>query len=162
MPLSGGTEAVLSIDPVTAAIAILISVRDVERSSEFYKDILGLPEVLRDPTVIVLGDSTPDSPTLFLRQGPAHAVHAGFDTLGVRSLMFSLPSVAELDRVEARLRAWDGFRERHAAEAIHAVEVLTGHDPDRNALAFLAAAAGGPVTVANVDRVPPIVYGIDL
>jgi catechol 2,3-dioxygenase-like lactoylglutathione lyase family enzyme len=142
--------------------ALILSVRDLERSARFYGEVLGLPEVIRDPSVTALGDQQGGSPTIFLRQGSAHGVHAGHDALGVRSLMFDVGSVGELDRIEEALRAWDVFRERHAADTVHRVEVVTGHDPDRNALAFLASAEGKAVVVASLERVPPVVYGIDL
>jgi catechol 2,3-dioxygenase-like lactoylglutathione lyase family enzyme len=146
---------------VTSVVAAIFAVRDLQRSVDFYRDVLGLSEVLRDDGVVGIANQV-GGPLLFLRQGAPHGVHSGQDAIGVRSLMFEVPTVAELDRIADRLRAQNGLRERHHSDPTYQVEVVTGYDPDRNALAFLASTDGSPVRLTDLKQVPPTVYGIDL
>src|ERR1700689_2864897 len=89
--------------------SVVVSVRDLDRSSTFYQDVMNVPEVFREDQIAVLSSDLTPSFTLYLRQaqrGAAHAVQA----LGVRAFSSDVGSFAELDRVEGRLRALDGFR----------------------------------------------------
>ena len=51
-------------------------------------------------------------------------------------------SLAELDRVEERLRAHDSFRARRKIHETERFELVHGHDPDRLSLTFLAYEVG--------------------
>ena len=110
--------------PVWPVRSVLLSVRDLDRSTTFYQAVLHLREVLRQDRVAVLvGDERPPF-TLFLRWAHPDAVHFGQEALGVRALptmwgrspnsngskrVFVL--LTHLGTVEAlrRLRATNGF-----------------------------------------------------
>ena len=117
--------------------SIVISVKDLDRSSTFYQDVMNLRQVFCQDQVCVLGGHETGPFTLYLREAPSNALHHGSQALGVRSLTCDVGSLTELDRVEEQLRAFDSFRHRQVLDeaGIHAV---FGHDPDRLPLTFTA------------------------
>src|SRR5579863_1455836 len=91
----------------------LLSVRDLDRSSAFYQDVLNVREVSRRYDMAILGTDLVGSPfTLCLRQAERGAILPGQQTIGIRALAYDVGSLSELDRIEARLRALDAFRDR--------------------------------------------------
>jgi hypothetical protein len=87
---------------------------------------------------------------------------SGQQALGVRALGWTVGSFAELDRVEARLRALDSFRDRRAVAADCKIEQLRGHDPDRLPLTFVAYESGTTMTVEIYHRALATMYAVDL
>jgi catechol-2,3-dioxygenase len=117
--------------------SVVVSVRDLDRSAAFYQDVMNVSERIRENQVAMLCDPS-GSFTIFLRQAYANASHPGHQSLGIRSLSCNVGSVAELDRVEARLRANDAFVGRRFVDDAKQFEMVHGHDPDRVSLTFLA------------------------
>jgi len=121
----------------------LLSVRDLDRSSAFYQDVLNVREVSRRYDMAILGTDLVGSPfTLCLRQAERGAILPGQQTIGIRALAYDVGSLSELDRIEARLRALDAFRDRTVLDPAVGFEVLFGQDPDRLALTFIANETG--------------------
>jgi catechol 2,3-dioxygenase-like lactoylglutathione lyase family enzyme len=139
--------------------AVVVSVRDLDRSSAFYQDVLNVPEVTRESEVAVLsGDGIPGF-SLYLREAHRNAVHSG-QALGVRALSCDVGSFAELDRVEGRLRALGAFRSRESLDDDNRFEIVDGYDPDRLSLIFVAHEADLSVHVYR--RAMARMYAIDL
>jgi catechol 2,3-dioxygenase-like lactoylglutathione lyase family enzyme len=150
-----------SSQPVLLLQNVMISVRNLDRSVEFYEDVTQLRQTVREGGVAVLARNEPGAPMLLLRQATTRALHPGFDFVGVRSITWELPSVVELGQIEERLRARHSFRDRHAVEDDPDFEFLIGHDPDRLALAFIASRSGARVSETTVRTVSGYVYSID-
>ncbi len=117
--------------------AVVISVRDLDRSSSFYQDVMNLSETLREDQIAVLSSDQTPSFTLYLREAHRDTVHSG-QALGVRAFSCDVGSFAELDRVEGRLRALNGFQDRQFLDDSEQFEMIHGQDPDRLSLVFVA------------------------
>ncbi len=138
--------------------SVVVSVRDLDRSSLFYQDVLNLREVSRENRIAVLGSDLP-SPAVYLREAHRNVVHRG-DALGVRAVSFDVGPITELDRVESRLRELDAFRSRQVISEAQGYEIVQGNDPDRLALVFVAHATDLPLQ--DYRKALAKLYAIDL
>ena len=139
----------------------LISVSDVDRSSDFYGEVLGAPELMRDDGVITLGWAERGGSLVFLRQAPRSPSHQGGQAIGLRALTWDVGSTAELDRVEARLRAHDAFRSRRPLPD-NSGEFVHGHDPDRLALVFLAYDSEPDLSPEHFRSLTELMFALDM
>jgi hypothetical protein len=142
--------------------SILISVRDLDRSSSFYQDVINVREVLREDQIAVLGSDINGPFMLYLREAGRHATMMGQGALGVRAFTLSVGSLPELDRVEARLRAQKAFSDRRSIDGTGRLELVQGHDPDRLPLRFLATEAGTIVSLDQYHRALGMLFTVDL
>jgi catechol 2,3-dioxygenase-like lactoylglutathione lyase family enzyme len=158
VPRRGGDDMTNEV-PGWSIRAVVVSVRDLDRSSAFYQDVLNVREVIRDGEVAVLsGDLIPGF-SLYLRQAHRNAVHSG-QALGVRAFSCDVGSFAELDRVEGRLRASGGFRSRQFLDDNKQFELVDGHDPDRLSLVFVAHETD--LSLTDYRNAMARMYAIDL
>ncbi len=142
--------------------SVLISVRELDRSADFYQDVLGITEVLRRDRIAILGGDPTGSFTVFLREAHRNATATGQEVLGLRTLGFHVSSIAGLDRVEERLRARDAFRDRQSPDATGYLELLRGHDPDRLPLSFVAYEPGTTMSRQTYEQALETMYAVDL
>ena len=108
----------------------------------------------------VLGTDLVGPVTLYLRQAERGAIIPGQQTIGMRALAYDVGSLSELDRIEARLRALDAFRDRIVVEEAARFEVLQGQDPDRLALTFIANETGSKASFDEAAAMARI-YSMD-
>jgi catechol 2,3-dioxygenase-like lactoylglutathione lyase family enzyme len=139
--------------------AVVVSVRELERSSAFYQDVMNLREVSREGQIAVLSGELIPGFSLYLREAHRNAVHSG-QALGVRAFSCDVGSFAELDRVEGRLRAIDAFASRQFLDDDQRFELVQGHDPDRLSLIFVAHKTELPLT--DYRNAMTRLYSIDL
>ena len=150
-------------DPMVRSIrSALVAVMDLDRSTAFYREVMGLDEILREDQVVVLGDRPGGSFVLFLREAEGLVARHGQQDLGVRALCFDLRSIGELDRVEDRLRSRDMFRDRQRFVAGETSEYVRGRDPDGLPLVFIASPEGEEISVARYQRAASMMYGLDI
>jgi hypothetical protein len=142
--------------------AVLVSVRDLDRSTVFYQDVMNVREVLREDQIAILGGIATRPFTLLLREAHRGAFRSGQHVLGVRSLVCDVGSGAELDRVDERLRAVDGFRNRQFFDEAEKFEFVSGYDPDRLPLMFTAYAPGKRPTVEDYHHGLAGMYALDV
>lgn len=141
--------------------SLLVSVRDLDRSVAFYRDILGLREVAREGEVAVL-EGERRTFAIMLRAGPGKGVRHGQDAVGPRSVSFDVGSQAELDEVAERLAAADALVSRRPVHDSEQVEVVTGRDPDGLPLLFITYEADQPLHADHFRHVALRMYGVDL
>ena len=140
--------------------AVLISVSDLDRSVQFYTDVCGVQEIVRDPDSALLGVEMTELPALALRQVDRDGVRTGQQTLGIRACSFDVGSDAELERVEGRLRALSVFQDRQQQGEDGRVRVVRGHDPDRLPLAFMSYEP--PLSSDEYRSVLSLIYSWDV
>lgn len=138
----------------------VLSVRDLDRSSAFYQDVMAVREIFREKQIAVLSNDRSPSFNLFLREANRDARHPGQQALGVRSLSCDVGSLGELDRVEARLHDLNGFVLRKAIDSSARFEIVQGHDPDRTALVFVAAESN--LAIEDYRRILASLYVVDV
>ena len=148
----------MSFDHVGQRWAIrstLVVVADLNRSVAFYRELGPFEEIVREGAVAMLGDVSPASIVLMLREARSIQARRGQQSLGLRSITFNVGSLSELDRIESVLRGHELFTDRRPL-ANGASELLRGRDPDNMPLVFVSYAEDetlGPDyyrTVANL------------
>jgi hypothetical protein len=133
----------------------LVVVADLDRSVAFYRELGPFEEIVREDAVAVLGDVSPASIVLMLREARSIQARRGQQSLGLRSITFNIGSLSELDRIESVLRGHGLFTDRRSLTN-GASELLRGRDPDNMPLVFVCYAEDevlGPDyyrTVANL------------
>jgi catechol 2,3-dioxygenase-like lactoylglutathione lyase family enzyme len=141
--------------------SVLVAVSELDRSIRFYTDVANLHERLREDRLAVLGDESLLS-YLYLREASRGPTRQGQDALGVRAVSFDVPSVAELDRIEAQLGHLGLLRDRHRLDGQEGLEFVRGYDPDRLPLVFVSTDLHNELSVATLQRVAGLLYGVDL
>ena len=138
----------------------LVAVGDLNRSIEFYGELGPFGVVARDDAIAVLGDPSPASLTLVLRETRGlHQMRHGPQSLGLRSMTFNVGSPAELDRIESFLRSRDLFTDRRLI-ADGASDLMRGRDPDNLPLVFVSYAKDA-IGSEYYDSVISMFYSLD-
>jgi catechol 2,3-dioxygenase-like lactoylglutathione lyase family enzyme len=140
----------------------LVAVTDLDRSVDFYSEIGPFEEIFRESSVAVLGEISPSSITLILREmGGSHQSRHGQESLGLRSIHFNVGSLGELDRIESVLRGRELFTSRlQIADDVS--ELVFGRDPDNLPLLFVCFATNDPLEPDYYRAVVDRVYSLDV
>jgi hypothetical protein len=141
--------------------SMLAVVADLGRSVAFYRELGPFEEIVREDAVAVLGDGSPASIVLILREAWGIHVHRGQQSLGLRSMTFNVGSLSELDRIESVLRGRDLFTARHPL-AEGASEILRGRDPDNLPLVFVCYAKDDTLGADYYRKVANLAYSLDV
>ncbi len=139
----------------------LIAVADLDRSVDFYRELGPFEEIVRADAVAVLGGTSAASIMLILRETRSiRQTRSGPQSLGLRSVTFSIASLDELDRIESVLRKRELFTARRSI-ADGASELLHGRDPDNLPLSFVCYAEGQEIGADYYRTVTDMVYSLD-
>jgi hypothetical protein len=153
----------MSTDPGTRPWAIrstLVAVADLDRSVAFYGEIGPFEEIAREDAVAILGDVSPASIVLMLREMRSiHHTRHGQQSLGLRSITFHIGSLAELDRIESVLRERDLFTARQQIAGV--TELVRGRDPDNLPLVFVCYHDDKPLGPGYYRALADLVYSLD-
>jgi hypothetical protein len=138
----------------------LVAVSNLDRSVAFYKELGPFEELARQDAVVILGNASPGSLALLLRETPSQGHRYGQQALGLRSIIFNIASIGELDRIESVLRTHNllTFR-REIADG--ASQLIAGRDPDNLPLAFVHYTDGQPTGTDYYRSVSDLVYSLD-
>jgi hypothetical protein len=139
----------------------LVSVSDLERSTRFYQEVMGIDEAYRQDQLTVIGLSNSHC-TVYLRQVSRGGLREGEQALGLRALFITVGSFRELDQVEEALRDHDSFRDRPVLDEVVRLEAVRGFDPDRLPLVFVAQEPSAELSPADIPRVANFMYAIDI
>jgi catechol-2,3-dioxygenase len=104
--------------------AAILFVQNLDKSENFYRELLGLDVIDRSTTAALL--ASPDGSHLVLRQFGNNAPHA-LGTIGVQYLTWAMASKDDLDRRTEILRRNSAYRETRSDDGVTMVE---GRDPD--------------------------------
>jgi catechol 2,3-dioxygenase-like lactoylglutathione lyase family enzyme len=129
--------------------SVVIFVHSLDRSVDFYADILGLEVADRSPTAALLNNAV--GTQLFLRAmgpGVSHALGA----VGVQYVVWTAAGKQDLDRCEQALRGRAAHRETRSDNGVTVVE---GRDPDDIVLVVIYP---GPDEVP-LKQLPARIYG---
>src|ERR1700722_5457972 len=125
------------VEQLWAIRSTLIAVSDLDRSVAFYGELGPFEVIAREQAVAVLGRVSPAAMGVILRQTErVDEGRQGQQSLGLRSEIFNLGSLAELDRVESFLRGRDLFTARRNSDD-NASDFIVGRDPDNLPLVFV-------------------------
>jgi catechol-2,3-dioxygenase len=95
--------------PITGMNHAVLYVRDARRQEAFYRDVLGFQTVIEDPAgrfVFMRGPASPNHHdiaffTIGANAGPSEA---GTRTVGLYHLAWEVPTLADLEAIDAKLR----------------------------------------------------------
>jgi catechol 2,3-dioxygenase-like lactoylglutathione lyase family enzyme len=128
---------------------VVMFVRDLDRSVDFYVDLLGLQVADRSPTAALLSNALG---TQLVLRAMGRAADRALGAVGVQYVSWTAAGKDDLDRCERMLRERGAHREtRDYGEVV----VVEGRDPDDIAL---IVAYPGPDEVP-LHELPPRIYG---
>ena len=104
--------------------AVVMFVHDLDRSVEFYTDVLALETADRSPTAALL--NSPAGAGLILRAMGQTASHP-LGSVGVQYVVWTAAGEQDLARAEGVLAARDAHRDTRSHDGVRLVE---GRDPD--------------------------------
>jgi Icc-related predicted phosphoesterase len=139
----------------------LVAVSDLHRSVTFYRELGPFEEIVREDAVAVLGDVSPASVVLILREARSVFARRGQQALGLRTITFNVGSLTELDRIEAVLRARDLFTSRQLF-ADGAAELVRGRDPDNLPLVFVSFAEDHTLGLDYYRAIATLAHSVDV
>ena len=142
--------------------SVLIAVRSLDRSIAFYRDVMSLELLARSGEVAILGEGTPRSGALILREVAGTATRHGQQALGARAVCFNLDTQAALDRVEERLGALGGSPTRRGLSEDDPLELVHGRDPDGFPIVFLSFEGFESLDAHHYRNVVMNMYGLDV
>jgi catechol 2,3-dioxygenase-like lactoylglutathione lyase family enzyme len=138
--------------------SMLVAVADLDRAVSFYRELGPFDETDRDEGVSVLGGVWPSSMALILRE--TKGAHYGPQSLGVRSINFSVETRDELDRIESFLRPQGLFTTRETLGEGFS-EFIAGHDPDDLPLVFVWNRTTDPLDMNYFHTIATLTYSLD-
>jgi catechol-2,3-dioxygenase len=128
--------------------AAVVHVRDLQQSTDFYREILLLEvEVTSDDAALL---TAPGGDHLVLRALPG--ANRAFGVVGVQFLVWTARDSDDLDRCERELKARDAFVSRSSEQGASVVE---GRDPDGVPIVVVYPARPG----IGMTAVPARTYG---
>jgi catechol 2,3-dioxygenase-like lactoylglutathione lyase family enzyme len=104
--------------------SVVMFVQGLDRSVNFYTDLLGLEVADRSATAALL--ISDEGSQLILRAMGSNAAHA-LGSVGVQYVVWAVSSKEDLDRAERVLRERSAYRDTRSTGGLAAVE---GRDPD--------------------------------
>jgi catechol 2,3-dioxygenase-like lactoylglutathione lyase family enzyme len=128
---------------------VVIFVHDLDRSVDFYVDILGL-EVADSSTTAALLSNAAGTQLVLRAMGPG--VSRALGAVGVQYVVWTAAGQEDLSRCEQALRKRSAYRETRSQDGVTVVE---GRDPDD---LLLVVSYPGPDQVP-LHRLPPRIYG---
>jgi hypothetical protein len=139
----------------------LVAVSDLDRSVAFYQELGPFDVIAREQAVAVLGKVSPAAIGVILRQTErVDEGRQGPQSLGLRSEIFNLGSLAELNRIESVLRGRDLFvARRNSADGVS--DFIVGRDPDNLPLVFVYYAED-TLGADYYRKMIDLVYSIDV
>jgi len=120
--------------------AAVVFVRDVNRSTMFYRELLALDLVTETGAAVLLSGADGDHLALRALEGAARVS----GVLGVQYLIWTTAEANDLEHCEHVFRAWDAYTSTWTDDGVTVVE---GHDPDRTPV--LVSYASDPRTGAR-------------
>ena len=149
------------VEQLWAIRSTLVAVSDLDRSVAFYEGLGPFEVIAREQAVAVLGRVSPAAMGVILRQTErVDEGRQGQQSLGLRSEIFNLGSLAELNRIESLLRRRDLFTTRQNSPA-NASDFVIGRDPDNLPLVFVYYAED-TLGADYYRKMIDLVYSIDV
>jgi catechol-2,3-dioxygenase len=138
---------------------VLLNVADLERSIEFYQDVLDLRLTSqREEVAALMVYETNRRQVLLLRELNRYSTRAGRRNVGLRMLSFEVGALNELDIVERKLVERDALVWQRQTESYRAI---MGVDPDRTEIAVASSLTGTPISSDDWKNVDDAIYAIE-
>jgi lactoylglutathione lyase len=137
--------------------AVVINVADIDRSIDFYRDVLGFTLLSQEEQLAAVSAPGSDRAQIVVLRAIGSSPMGGARHIGLRSFLMEVDSVDELERIARNLDSRKLLVNRREHSEWSAV---VGHDPDRVAFA-VAWHPGGPGSAAESWKaLDDFLYGI--
>ena len=137
---------------------VLLNVRDLEKSVEFYRGVFDFPVVSeRDQVAALLVNEHDRRQVVMLREVESSALHAGRGTIGPRLLAFEVSSPNELALIERRLDQHHAILRRVEGETYRAIFAA---DPDRIEISVASSLTGATISTEDWQTIDGAVFEI--
>jgi catechol 2,3-dioxygenase-like lactoylglutathione lyase family enzyme len=139
--------------------ASLLNVSNLDRSIDFYRDVLDLRPVARaDRVAALMIDETNRRQVLVLREaGGPHPIRMGRGGIGPRLFALEVGSPRDLDVIEQRLVERKAFLGRRRTKTW---EAIVGVDPDRIEVSVSSSLTGIPIQSEDWTNLDRMVYEV--
>jgi len=135
-----------------------LTVRNLDRSLEFYRGVFEFAESAREgPVAALMINETDRRQVLVLREVPDRAPHHGRMVIGPRLFALEAGSLDELHIIEERLVARRALLSRGRTETY---EAIVGVDPDRIEVSIAASLTGSVIRSEDWHHLDDMVYRI--
>ena len=149
------------VEQLWAIRSTLIAVSDLDRSVAFYEELGPFDVIARSrPSRCSARSRPPPWVSSCVKQSAIDEGRQGQQSLGLRSEIFNLGSLAELDRIESFLRGRDLFVARRNSED-GVSDFIVGRDPDNLPLVFVYYAQD-TLGADYYRKMIDLVYSIDV
>jgi catechol 2,3-dioxygenase-like lactoylglutathione lyase family enzyme len=138
--------------------SVVVNVADLDRSIEFYRDVLGFTLLTRkDQLAAVYAEGNDRSQVIVFRcLGPTGHV-GGARHVGIRALILEVDVLDELERIAVELQKRDALVSRHGGDTWTAA---FGRDPDRIAVVAGCSLTGDPIPIEAWAALDESLYGL--
>jgi lactoylglutathione lyase len=125
--------------------SVVVNVADLDRSIEFYRDVLGFTILTRkDQLAAVYAEGNDRAQVVVLRSLGSTGHVGGARHVGIRALILEVDALDELERIAVELQKRDALVSRHGADTWTAA---FGRDPDRIAVVVGCSLTGAPIPI---------------
>jgi catechol 2,3-dioxygenase-like lactoylglutathione lyase family enzyme len=137
---------------------VVMNVADLDKSLEFYCDVLGFTELARkDQLAAVYAAESARPQVIVLRALATTGRQGGARHQGIRSLVLEADSPAELDRITAELEKRGFLESRRDADTWSAA---FARDPDHTSVVIGSGVGSEPVSLQAWADLDESLYGI--
>src|SRR5580704_7052627 len=130
-------------------LGVVMNVADLDRSIDFYREVLGFTLVSQEVQLAVVGVSSSDTSQAIVLRALGSSPLVGAGHVGLRSFILAAESADQLDRFERELESRRLLITRREHTEWTAV---VGRDPDGVAVVDLAAGRGHPGRLESARR----------
>jgi catechol-2,3-dioxygenase len=138
--------------------SVVINVADLERSIEFYSDVLGFTVLSRDEQVATLNAPEADHPQVIVLRALGGNRLGGARHIGVRAFLLEVEPVEQLERIASELdsRKLLVGRRDHGSDWT----AVSGRDPDGVSVVVTSRTGEGEISLDSWKSLDDFLYGI--
>jgi catechol 2,3-dioxygenase-like lactoylglutathione lyase family enzyme len=137
---------------------LVVNVADLDKSLEFYRDILGFTELSRkDQLAAVYAAGNPRPQVIVLRALATTGRLGGARHTGIRSLVLEADSLEDLDRITAELDKRGFLESRRDTDTWTAT---FARDPDHTSVVIGTGVGSEPITLDAWAELDEGLYGV--
>jgi catechol 2,3-dioxygenase-like lactoylglutathione lyase family enzyme len=135
---------------------VVMNVADLDRSIDFYRDVLGFTLLSREEQLAAVSAPGGDQPQVIVLRAIGTSPFGGARHLGLRAFVLEIESADRLDRIASDLDS----RKLLSGRREHSEWTVVGRDPDGVAMVLVRHPAGGRITEDSWRTLDDFLYGI--